>query len=80
MRTIKRNKMGRAGNGDKIHLIYNGVNISGIEYFGIECGADFSNGSGHGALSRVFELDLSKVTCKRCIARQTKFNHYHSVK
>lgn len=62
------NKMGKAGRGEKIHLIYSGINVSGISYAGTYCGADFSNGSGRGRLSsRLLDLDQSKITCSKCL-------------
>ena len=63
------NKMGKAGNGTKVHAIYTGINVSDIAYAGAECGADFSNGSNVGQLNNLRDLDVTKVTCKKCIKR-----------
>ena len=75
MFTVNRNKMARAGKGDKIHVAYTGINISGIEFAGLECGADFSNGSGYGRINRLYDLDLNKITCKKCLKRLEKINN-----
>jgi len=63
-------KIGRAGNGNKIHVVSEFIRpADGMLILGIYCGAQQFNGSGNGQLRRVSEYDRSKVTCKNCIKR-----------
>lgn len=66
-------KIGRAGSGDKIHIVSVIVRPSDGETFeSIFCGAQQFNGSGHGHLSRSAEFDANKVTCKKCLKMLNK--------
>jgi hypothetical protein len=65
-------KMARAGSGGKTHLVHTGTNVSGIDFAIILCGSQQFNGSGNGQLNRLQDLDLTKITCKRCLKRHSK--------
>lgn len=66
-------KMGKAGNGDKIHIVSIFIRPSdSLEIAIILCGAQQFNGSGNGSLNRMADLDQTKVTCKRCLKRLIK--------
>lgn len=66
-------KMGKAGNGSKIHVVDVFTRPSdGLIINSIYCGAQQFNGSGNGSLNRMAELDLAKVSCKRCLKRHSE--------
>ncbi len=69
----KEKKIGRAGSGEKVHVVSVSVRHSdGAVIESIYCGAQQFNGSGNGHLSRTAPFDQSKVTCKRCLSNLTK--------
>lgn len=65
-------KIGKAGNGTKTHVVSvftrpdDGTTVSIIV-----CGAEQFNGSGNGSLNRLQDLDLTKVSCKRCLKKHS---------
>lgn len=67
------NKIGKAGNGDKIHIVSVFTRPSdGLVISSIFCGAQQFNGSGNGQLNGMSDFDQTKVTCKKCLKRSKK--------
>lgn len=62
-------KIGKAGRGTQIHIVEEFIRDDKSVITYISCGAQQFNGSGNGRLSRVYNFDLSKVTCKRCLKK-----------
>ena len=67
-------KIGRAGNGSKIHVVSVLYRDDGLVIPGIYCGAQPMNGSGFGSVRKISEFDMSKVTCLKCL------NHHRGPK
>lgn len=62
-------KIGKAGKGNKVHIILTGTNVSGVDYAIVSCGAEHFNGSGFGQSRITDNFDMSKVTCKKCLKK-----------
>lgn len=66
-------KIGKAGNGSKVHVVSVFTRLSdGSVFESIFCGAQQFNGTGNGSLRGSREFDLTKVTCARCLKNLAK--------
>lgn len=62
-------RIGKAGSGDKIHVVSMFQRAEGDVIESIYCGAQQFNGTGNGQLRRSYPFDATKITCKRCLKR-----------
>ncbi len=61
-------KIGKAGNGNKIHAVSEFTRMSDNAYITtIICGAQQFNGSGNGQLNKLQNYDATKISCKKCL-------------
>jgi hypothetical protein len=66
-------KMGKSGSGTKMHVVDVFTRQDdGTVINTILCGAQQFNGSGNGHLNALRDMDLTKITCKRCLKRATE--------
>lgn len=61
---------GRVGNGNAVHLVTQYTREDGLVFFITGCGADHATNRSVPRYRKVSDLDLTKITCRRCLLRQ----------
>jgi len=61
--------LGRIGSGASVHIVTHSERNDGMKFVFSICGADHRTNNGTAGSRMVGPLDLTKVTCKKCLKR-----------
>lgn len=62
--------LGRIGSGTATHIVNKTERDDGLQFVLTICGADHRTNNGTAGARIVRDLDLTQVTCKKCLKRQ----------
>jgi len=63
------NFLGRIGSGKSIHYVSKSEREDGMQFVSSACGADHATNNGTAGSRIIGELNIEKISCKKCLKR-----------